>query len=77
MKILSENQFSGKTYFYTIASSKSIKINVRGTKEMMELAREMEGLESFVHVSTAYAHCHLMNEVIQEKGKGVGQTSLF
>ena len=51
--------------------SKSIKINVRGTKELMDLAREMEGLESLVHVSTAYVHCHLLNEVIQEKGKRV------
>ena len=53
------------------ALSKSITINVRGTKELMDLAREMDGLESFVHVSTAYVHCHLQNEVIQEKGEDV------
>ena len=35
----------------------------------MDLAREMRGLDSFVHVSTAYAHCHLQNEVLQEKGR--------
>ena len=51
--------------------SKSIAINVRGTKELMDLAREMEGLQSFVHVSTAYVHCHLLNEVIQEEGRDV------
>ena len=49
--------------------SKSIDINVRGTKELLDLAREMKGLESLVHVSTAYVHCHLRNETIQEKGK--------
>ena len=51
--------------------SKSIDINVRGTKELLDLAREMKGLESLVHVSTAYVHCHLRNEIIQEKGKRV------
>ena len=33
------------------------------------MARDMKGLDSFVHVSTAYAHCHLQNEVLQEKGR--------
>lgn len=36
---------------------KSVLINVRGTKEMLNLARECPKLQSFVHVSTAYANC--------------------
>ena len=47
--------------------SKAIAMNVRGTKELMDLAKGMENLASFVHVSTCYSHCHLHNEVIQEK----------
>ena len=47
--------------------SKAISMNVRGTKELMDLAKGMENLHSFVHVSTCYSHCHLLNEVIQEK----------
>ena len=46
-----------------------IKLMGESLQEMMDLAREMRGLVSFVHVSTAYAHCHLQNEVLQEKGK--------
>ena len=42
-------------------------MNVRGTKELMDLAKGMGNLESFVHVSTCYSHCHLRDEVIQEK----------
>ena len=47
--------------------SKAVTMNVRGTKELMDLAKGMENLASFVHVSTCYSHCHLHNEVIQEK----------
>lgn len=36
----------------------ALAINVNGTKEMMTLAREMENLKAFVHVSTAYANCN-------------------
>ncbi|KAG8306270.1 hypothetical protein J6590_050641 [Homalodisca vitripennis] len=39
-------------------------INVRGTQEMINLAKEMKNLKVFVHVSTAYANCHL--ETIEE-----------
>lgn len=35
----------------------AIAINVRGTKNMLELAREVKDLQSFVHISTAYSHC--------------------
>ena len=45
--------------------SAAIKINVRGLKEMIALAREAKGLVSFVHVSSGYVQCHLQGEVIQ------------
>ncbi len=47
--------------------SKSVSMNVRGTKEMIGLAKEMKKLVSFVHVSTCYSHCHLQNQVIKEQ----------
>ena len=37
----------------------SVSINVRGTKGVMDLARGMDNLVSFVHCSSAYVHCHL------------------
>ena len=36
---------------------KAIKINVRGTKNMLELATKTQNLISFVHISTAYSQC--------------------
>ncbi|XP_054280185.1 fatty acyl-CoA reductase wat-like isoform X2 [Macrosteles quadrilineatus] len=39
--------------------SLAVDINVRGTQEMLDLAREMSNLKAFVHVSTAFANCHL------------------
>merc|ERR1719460_3318022 len=44
--------------------TKSVSMNVRGTKELMDLAKEMKNLISFVHVSTCYVHCHRQNEVL-------------
>lgn len=35
----------------------AVHINVRGTKDMLILAKECKKLQSFVHVSTAYAFC--------------------
>ena len=46
-----------------------IKLMGESLQELIDLAREMKSLDSFVHVSTAYAHCHLQNEVLQEKGR--------
>ncbi|XP_046742047.1 fatty acyl-CoA reductase wat-like [Diprion similis] len=40
-------------------------INVRGTKEMLRLAKEMPNLKAFVHISTAYSNC--VREFIDEK----------
>lgn len=31
--------------------------NVRGTREMLEIAKKMKHLEVFAYVSTAYSHC--------------------
>ena len=45
----------------------SVSINVRGTKEVMDLARGMRHLASFVHCSSAYIHCHLEGKAIEEK----------
>ena len=45
----------------------SVSINVRGTKEVLGLAKQMEELAAFVHCSSAYVHCHLQNEVIREE----------
>merc|ERR1719188_851646 len=47
--------------------SKSVSMNVRGTKELMDLAKEMKNLISYVHVSTCYVHCHRQGEVIREE----------
>ena len=46
-----------------VGLSTAVKINVRGLREVMGLAREMRGLSSFVHVSSAYVHCHLQGRV--------------
>lgn len=36
----------------------AIKMNVKGTLSMIDLARKIKNLSSFVHVSTAYSHCY-------------------
>ncbi|XP_045770546.1 fatty acyl-CoA reductase 1-like [Maniola jurtina] len=35
---------------------KAVKLNLRGTVEMIELAKEVQNLESFIHVSTTYSN---------------------
>lgn len=35
----------------------SVQINLMGAKHALEIAKQMEHLESFVHVSTAYCNC--------------------
>lgn len=47
------------------ALKKSIAINVRGTKTLLDIASEMKKLEIFLHVSTAFSHCPLLE--IEEK----------
>ena len=47
--------------------SRAASMNVRGTRELMGLAKQMRNLVSFVHVSTAFSHCHIHGKVFQEK----------
>lgn len=35
----------------------SLAINVRGTRDLLNLAKQSKCIKSFVHVSTAYANC--------------------
>ncbi|KAJ8956296.1 hypothetical protein NQ318_015032 [Aromia moschata] len=34
-------------------------INVNGTRDVLEMARQMKNLKALIHVSTAYSNCHL------------------
>ncbi|KAH8298431.1 hypothetical protein KR044_002650, partial [Drosophila immigrans] len=45
------------TISYAEALHKALDINTRTTRLMLQLAREMNSLESFVHVSTAFSNC--------------------
>ena len=47
----------------------AITFNVKGTQYVIELAKKMKNLSSFVHVSTAYSHCYKswnLDEKMQE-----------
>ncbi|CAG4949395.1 unnamed protein product [Parnassius apollo] len=44
---------------------KAVLLNVRGTKLILELAKECKKLKLFVHISTAY--CHLQEKLLEEK----------
>lgn len=43
----------------------AIKVNIRATRDLLELAKRMVKLEVIIHVSTAYSNCPL--PVIEEK----------
>ncbi|KAL6427488.1 hypothetical protein ACFW04_008770 [Cataglyphis niger] len=43
----------------------AVPINVRSTRDVLNLCKEISNLKSFVHVSTAYANCP--QKVIEEK----------
>ncbi|XP_063219802.1 putative fatty acyl-CoA reductase CG5065 [Bacillus rossius redtenbacheri] len=43
----------------------AVLLNTRGTKLILELAKEMKKLKAFVHLSTSY--CHLHEKVLYEK----------
>ncbi|XP_015432153.1 PREDICTED: putative fatty acyl-CoA reductase CG5065 [Dufourea novaeangliae] len=43
---------------------RAVLLNTRGTKQMLELAKEMKQLKLFAHISTAY--CHLEEKVLKE-----------
>ncbi|KAK6633684.1 hypothetical protein RUM44_004291 [Polyplax serrata] len=40
----------------------AVNINVKSTKYLLDMAREMSNLKAFIHVSTAYANC-IMTEI--------------
>lgn len=40
---------------------KAITINLRGTKSMLDLAKDVKNLLNFVHISTAYSNCPRKN----------------
>ncbi|XP_018315447.1 putative fatty acyl-CoA reductase CG5065 [Mycetomoellerius zeteki] len=44
---------------------RAVLLNTRGTKLMIELAKEMKHLLVFIHISTAY--CHLEEQILCEK----------
>nr|XP_033326343.1 putative fatty acyl-CoA reductase CG5065 [Megalopta genalis] len=44
---------------------KAVLLNTRGTKETLQLAKEIKHLKLFAHISTAY--CHLEEKVLGEK----------
>nr|QVD39571.1 Fatty acyl-CoA reductase [Schistocerca gregaria] len=44
---------------------KAVMLNTRGTRLMLELAKEVKKLDAFVYISTAY--CHLEEKVLHEK----------
>ncbi|KAL7043749.1 hypothetical protein ACKWTF_001650 [Chironomus riparius] len=43
----------------------AVDINVHGTKDVIQLGKEMTQLKCFIHVSTAYSNCHL--DTVEEK----------
>lgn len=43
----------------------AVRMNILGTKKVIDLCQKMEKLESFVHVSTAYSNC--IRQFIDEK----------
>ncbi|XP_033223503.1 putative fatty acyl-CoA reductase CG5065 [Belonocnema kinseyi] len=44
---------------------RAVLLNTRGTKQMLDLAKEMKNLVLFAHISTAY--CHLEEKLLGEK----------
>ncbi|EZA60711.1 Putative fatty acyl-CoA reductase [Ooceraea biroi] len=44
---------------------RAVLLNTRGTKQMLELAKEMKHLLLFTHISTAY--CHLEEKILGER----------
>ncbi|XP_054280079.1 fatty acyl-CoA reductase wat-like isoform X2 [Macrosteles quadrilineatus] len=56
---------SAATVRFDEALSQAIATNVRGTKFVIELARECPRLKAFVHISTAYANC-TQNEIEED-----------
>lgn len=45
--------------------TKSVQMNIEGTRMIVDLAHKMPNLKAFVHTSTAFSHCY--DEHIEEK----------
>lgn len=54
----------GATVKFTEELRRAILINVGGTDSVVELAKKLKHLQSFVHVSTTFSHC--LREVTEE-----------
>nr|CAI5862013.1 unnamed protein product [Callosobruchus analis] len=54
---------------------KAVLLNVRGTKYMLDLAKECKKLLIFVHLSTAY--CHLNEKVLRRRIYNLTSSSLY
>ncbi|XP_058802021.1 fatty acyl-CoA reductase 1-like [Phymastichus coffea] len=52
---------NGATTKFDEKVSVSLKINVLGTKHMLDLATECKRIQAFLYVSTAYSHCYRKN----------------
>ncbi|CAG0884897.1 unnamed protein product [Cyprideis torosa] len=48
------------TVRFTEAIKNAVNINLRGSREMLELARKMKNLEAYIHVSTAYSNSDML-----------------
>lgn len=46
------------TIKFTENLKRAVETNLRGTKSLLDLARDMRNLVSFIHVSTAFAQCY-------------------
>lgn len=45
----------------------AIRINLEGSKSVLELAKKMKHCKAMVYVSTAYANCTVRHKVVEEK----------
>lgn len=50
---------------FNIPLLEMVQSNVRGTRDILEIAKNMKKLQVFAYVSTAYSHCPL--DVVEEK----------
>ncbi|TRY64151.1 hypothetical protein TCAL_04001 [Tigriopus californicus] len=49
---------SAATIKFDEVLTKAVFLNVRGTRDLLNLAKNMVKLRAFIHVSTAYCNCH-------------------
>lgn len=46
------------TVKFTESLKRAVETNLRGTKALLDLARDMKQLVSFIHISTAFSQCY-------------------